>query len=493
MPEHQQPTVSLERWMDTGRNDPCTCGSGRKYKRCCLLVERAEGALRDELVELALADEERFKRVEGAFVSALPRDAMTEADLPVLFSIAIADHRDEDGTTLIQRFMERQSSKLAKAKRRALDRLAEGRWSLYQVLAVDPGVGLVLEDQLTGEVLEMRDVSASQALGPFVLFYGKLVRGRGAWMGEGGITVLEPTKGEEALAVLADLGATPGCGDPHAVLSEHALQAYGAMARLAASPLYEKAVTHEGDPVAEAYGLYHVEEASALVAGLEGHEEIYPAGIDEEGAQVFNWALEAEALTRDAPDPPGRAIRFGTHLQVPAGVEGPKGTEGPVVLATVKVRGSTVEVTCLSQRRLERTRHLLASMVTLDVEEEEAEEVDMAGRLRDAPPVPRPGESVPETTVDPATGPPAEEREALRERLRRQFMDEFPNGRVPALNGRTPREAAADPSMRSALAHHLRVLAFHAHQGQGLLDPGDVQALAEDLGVADLLAPGVPA
>ena len=22
--------------MHTGRNDPCPCGSGRKYKRCCL-------------------------------------------------------------------------------------------------------------------------------------------------------------------------------------------------------------------------------------------------------------------------------------------------------------------------------------------------------------------------------------------------------------------------------------------------------------------------
>ncbi|CAN5199010.1 hypothetical protein BH24PSE2_BH24PSE2_08750 [soil metagenome] len=22
--------------MKTGRNDPCPCGSGRKYKRCCL-------------------------------------------------------------------------------------------------------------------------------------------------------------------------------------------------------------------------------------------------------------------------------------------------------------------------------------------------------------------------------------------------------------------------------------------------------------------------
>jgi len=28
----------------TGRNDPCSCGSGKKYKRCCLAVDQATQA-----------------------------------------------------------------------------------------------------------------------------------------------------------------------------------------------------------------------------------------------------------------------------------------------------------------------------------------------------------------------------------------------------------------------------------------------------------------
>jgi len=35
--------------MKTGRNDPCTCGSGKKYKHCCL---SASCAVSDELSEL---------------------------------------------------------------------------------------------------------------------------------------------------------------------------------------------------------------------------------------------------------------------------------------------------------------------------------------------------------------------------------------------------------------------------------------------------------
>ena len=34
-----------------GRNDPCPCGSGKKYKKCCLANE--EAAEREQLAEAA--------------------------------------------------------------------------------------------------------------------------------------------------------------------------------------------------------------------------------------------------------------------------------------------------------------------------------------------------------------------------------------------------------------------------------------------------------
>ena len=38
--------------MDIGRNDPCPCGSGKKYKKCCL--EKDEGKNRKEREKAAL-------------------------------------------------------------------------------------------------------------------------------------------------------------------------------------------------------------------------------------------------------------------------------------------------------------------------------------------------------------------------------------------------------------------------------------------------------
>lgn len=56
---------------EVGRNDPCPCGSGRKYKRCCLEVERS--ALR-----LAAALEERMLEL-GALVREEAGPAWREA------------------------------------------------------------------------------------------------------------------------------------------------------------------------------------------------------------------------------------------------------------------------------------------------------------------------------------------------------------------------------------------------------------------------------
>ena len=44
----------------TGRNDPCPCGSGRKFKQCCLRALDAENAARM-----------RLRTAEGVLIPAL--------------------------------------------------------------------------------------------------------------------------------------------------------------------------------------------------------------------------------------------------------------------------------------------------------------------------------------------------------------------------------------------------------------------------------------
>lgn len=51
--------------MKTGRNDPCPCGSGKKYKHCCISVS---GALNDELKDLLSG--QKFDSIEEVQAAA---------------------------------------------------------------------------------------------------------------------------------------------------------------------------------------------------------------------------------------------------------------------------------------------------------------------------------------------------------------------------------------------------------------------------------------
>ena len=72
-----------------GRNDPCHCGSGKKYKRCCLdhdrLMERLESAAPPQLFEAA-AGHPLTLVVEtdaGVFVRHIPDASPLHSELPL--------------------------------------------------------------------------------------------------------------------------------------------------------------------------------------------------------------------------------------------------------------------------------------------------------------------------------------------------------------------------------------------------------------------------
>ncbi|MCR5257714.1 MAG: SEC-C domain-containing protein, partial [Desulfovibrio sp.] len=52
-----------------GRNDPCPCGSGKKYKQCCL-KRRREAEMRLQAQESARAEDERAAHEACAWLRA---------------------------------------------------------------------------------------------------------------------------------------------------------------------------------------------------------------------------------------------------------------------------------------------------------------------------------------------------------------------------------------------------------------------------------------
>ena len=75
----------------TGRNDPCPCGSGKKYKHCCLQMdEQAEAAARaaaqaaaaaeDEQLEAVLEQEEELDELSNSVINLIDAGKLDEAE-----------------------------------------------------------------------------------------------------------------------------------------------------------------------------------------------------------------------------------------------------------------------------------------------------------------------------------------------------------------------------------------------------------------------------
>ena len=66
----------LERLKTTGRNDPCPCGSGKKYKKCCLDADHAQ-----EHKALEKAAEARAAEAAAAEESGEAKDAKPKKNI----------------------------------------------------------------------------------------------------------------------------------------------------------------------------------------------------------------------------------------------------------------------------------------------------------------------------------------------------------------------------------------------------------------------------
>jgi hypothetical protein len=185
---------------EPGRNDPCPCGSGRKYKHCCLKandasdflwrqVRAAEGRFVPELLELAL---EEFG---GPFISAAvdefflwqtaPEDFDQTEDfvsffLPWFVYEFVDDPNDPDrvanapAESLAALYLRRHGDHLSPIERAFLTSASTSPLSFYAVVNVVPGRELALHDVLTGRDVVVRERNA-QSVPPGAVLYTRVV------------------------------------------------------------------------------------------------------------------------------------------------------------------------------------------------------------------------------------------------------------------------------------------------------------------------------
>ena len=155
-----------------GRNEPCYCGSGKKYKKCHMkedqaaekersLIQRAANFIRRDLLKFA-----RDERFAEAFATALPiywddlydasnAEQMSQPEALRFFDWFVFDFELEDGGRLIKIYADEKMEDLSSHQQKiAANWVDVGAGGLYELTAYE-GQNLKLRDYITSEPAEV--------------------------------------------------------------------------------------------------------------------------------------------------------------------------------------------------------------------------------------------------------------------------------------------------------------------------------------------------
>jgi hypothetical protein len=146
---------------DVGRNDPCPCGSGKKYKRCHLAIDSAAGSIHDMDHDLTAAMYTFASELVGE--PWLDPDEIDPDSLPFLLPFTFYS-RERHGRSLAEEFAEAEGESLQARMRSWLAAQLEAWLSVWEVQSVEPGRRVRLRDVLTGVQRDVLELTASSQL-----------------------------------------------------------------------------------------------------------------------------------------------------------------------------------------------------------------------------------------------------------------------------------------------------------------------------------------
>jgi hypothetical protein len=423
-----------------GRNDPCACGSGRKYKHCCLVkAEAAPHFTRADRLS-AFAKLERFSEVhlgqedDAAYDEFWGEHADRADELDESFDPMSTDAFDmwfwfdrplADGQLLVDRVLAEDAS-ITAGERRFLEAARETCMRLYEVADVRPGISIALRDVLDGAQVAVHEQSASRQLGRSDLLAVRVIRSgvSGQPEMEAGPLLMSRLQRQALVSQLASYRAEfdreNGGTGANAFYKETPPFFHSAWVSAILDPPIPRLANTDGDEMLITRAHFEVRDRERLLRALDASDE-----LQREGSKtVWSWS----GANRE-----GKSVLFGQ----------------------IELEGDLLKLETNSAARGARGRTLIETLAGNAVVHRATSHEDLSRTLREAIRSGRTDE------VHARAAPaeiPAEAQEDLMldyyARHYRQWLDD----RIPALDGRTPREAAKDPVRRPKLRELLRGL-----------------------------------
>jgi hypothetical protein len=429
----------VQRKPTPGRNDPCWCGSGKKYKKCHLDADQqpvreapAMGGAPAGREAPALPRElDGLRQRLGDFLAETvpPRDrdrAIEEfldgAEPGEDLALALVDWVIHDwvspklGRTVLQEYLRRHGARLVPRERELIESWSRSFVGLYEVREVKAGTGIEVKNLISDEVFFVHDVSLSKQVVRWDGLLARVVEGeRGQEVT--GLGVVVPRRQIEPMREWMEQDRRrTGMPWPE-YLKHHLPRIRRQPARLGAEWVESLHLCNrDGDEILFSKALYRVLDRAALIAALRSCPDL---GDDLDDGTNFTWL-------KDDPGPEGRTV-----------------------LGSFRIEGRELAFECNSKQRHKRGMKLLAGLAgsaLRHLRDEFTTQKEMKRRTLEKP---RAAESKSEEI------PLEVRRQLLTEYMERHFAT-WPDTPIPALDGKTARQAVKTAAGRSKVSALLR-------------------------------------
>ncbi len=482
--------------MKPGRNDPCPCGSGKKYKQCCLAAADARAHSPEQLAWRRVRSEldglpgRMLRFVDEHYGPEAVDEAWHEFNLwddqelafdpdtphiPVFMPWML--HRwspDPDETEVAnaalhrisptRAYLERHAGKLSAVVREYLASCLAQPFSFFEVLRCEQGQGFTLGDLLTGQSHEVLERGASQSVQVHDVLFGQLVTAQGLTLLEATspialppddkLAIIELRKGMQEAAIAA--GAQGQLGGELWDIELRSLYLELTAQHLSPSlPLLRNA---DGEDI-EFHKLVFQIDAAGQVFELLGQADFRACGmrpLPESAEHTADGQLrqaQVDWLKTDNPD----------------------AEEPCTLLGTLRIQDNRLTAEVNSRERADALKALLGGKLgahaRFRLDEVQTPEQAMAAQDRT-------------TAVEPIPQDEPELQAMLSEYLERHYRT-WMDTALPALNGRTPREAVADPDGREQVRALLQRIERDGQRNQPAVDPSIMRMLREGLGLEE--------
>jgi len=186
-----------------GRNDPCPCGSGKKYKKCCLTkaaapvasltwqkMRRTEG----ELMHILLKHADKYYGHyaigeawdEFTLWNDVPMDPESEPELDTAFlpwfvfnwipdNAESEEPEDYPEMQVAMHYLKQKGSRLDSFQRRFIEEICSRPYSFFVVTDVEPGRQMTLRNLMLGSKVSVHERQASTTLRIGSIIYTRVI------------------------------------------------------------------------------------------------------------------------------------------------------------------------------------------------------------------------------------------------------------------------------------------------------------------------------